>query len=73
MTGSTITALSANLSIIRHLLPIVRLFVPHRFAIIFYSKILISEPSPIPPCPLMTRLPGFSSFRLLSSVVEPIP
>ena len=65
-------------SVVRHLLSIVRLFVPLRFEIIFYSKIFNIEPSPMPPCPLVTdylvsRLSFFvrrlsSVARLLSSV-----
>ena len=75
MIGSTLTALAANpslsvvcllssvfcnpSSVIRHLLSIVLLFVPLRFAIIFYSKILFIESTPTPPCSQIYRHPFF--------------
>jgi hypothetical protein len=56
MTGSTLTALAANPAIFYR--PI-QLFVPLRFAIIFYSKILFIESTPTPPCSQLFRHPFF--------------
>ena len=92
MNGSTLTALAANpsSSVVCLLSSVfchpssfvyrpILLFVPLRFAIIFYSKIPIIESTPTPPCHLMTdylisRLSFFvrclsSVARLLSSVI----
>ena len=84
MNGSTLTALAANpsSSVVRLLSSVfchpssfvyrpILLFVPLRFAIIFYSKILFIESTPTPPCPFMTDylVSSLSFFvRRLSSV-----
>jgi hypothetical protein len=80
MTVSTLAALAANPP---HIYRPNLLFVPLRFAIIFYSKILFIESTPTPPCPFMTDylVSSLSFFvrrlssvvRLLSSVVDPFP